>query len=65
MFAFDNFMLKTMLKKYREVYTENLSNFKPSAVDPIHKLKLIETITALYFKFDMALVTREVQKSYV
>ena len=37
----------------------------PSAVDPIHELKVIETITALYFKFDMALVTREVQKSYV
>lgn len=37
----------------------------PSAVDPIHELKVIETITAVYFKFDMTLVTKEVQKSYV
>jgi acetoacetate decarboxylase len=37
----------------------------PSAVDPIHELKVLETITALYFKFDMALITKEVQKSYV
>jgi len=37
----------------------------PSAVDPIHELKIIETITALYFKFDMALITREIQKNYV
>ena len=37
----------------------------PSAVDPIHELKVTETITAVYFKFDMALITREIQKSYV
>ena len=36
----------------------------PSAVDPIHNLKVIETLTALYFKFDMTLETREIQKSY-
>jgi acetoacetate decarboxylase len=37
----------------------------PSAVDPVHKLKVVETITAVYFKFDMALKTREIQKNYL
>jgi acetoacetate decarboxylase len=36
-----------------------------SAVDPIHKLKIVETLTALYFKFDMVLKTKEIQKSYL
>jgi len=27
--------------------------------------EVVETLTALYFKFDMALKTREIQKSYL
>ncbi len=37
----------------------------PSEVDPVHKLKAVEALTALYFKFNMTLKTREMQKSYL
>ena len=36
----------------------------PSECDPVHKLKIDELLTAMYFQFDMKLKFTEVQKQY-